>query len=332
MAENSTPNAVGLSRVRLLSPKVVLRALKGFFENWRLPVDQRTPVQEQTQVGRRASTFTSQTRGRPVRQRRPRRFPPTALAVLPTMTAALLRTGPTYPMRLRREDLRIWVRQGKAPLSIVLIADVSASTAWFLGSVQKLLSVLYRDAYRSRDSMGLVAIQEDRVRVLHHPTRNLKSVLGSLSDLSPSGLTPLGEALERSLDLMRHQHRRDGTTNPLAILLSDCHPEPVTRTGGSLQSSPEYAHVARVAARFRRERVPIIVVNPSHMSDRKKGFGPGTELGMRIAAASGGKYYGVPTSRVRTNMDRHAPKIQEMLVSFRCRSLDPILPDVTARP
>jgi len=254
------------------------------------------------------------------------------MAFLPSVTAALLRAPHRRPPRLTAADLRIWIRQGRAPLTIVLIADVSASTRHFLEPAAKVLSILYRDAYRNRDLLGLVAIEDDAVKIVSHPSRNLQVVLGSLTRLVPSGTTPLAEALEKGLQVFRREKRRQPLFNPLAILLSDGHPEPFERTRADLFEEPIYREVLAAAARYRRERIPVVVINPAHDRFPDGRLWWGTRLGMRIAAVSRGKYHGIPPPKLdsaraaRKSFGRRlaedARELRTILMDFENRSVD----------
>lgn len=313
--------------------------MKGLVDHLKVKIARRPPKRVQTKVGRRASSFTSESRGRTIRHRRPRTFPPRNLAFLPTVREAVLRAGPRLPVRLRLDDLREWVRQGRAPLTILLIADMSASTAWFMEPAARMLSVLYRDAYRGRDNMGLVAIRDGNVEVLHHPTRNLRAVLGSLTRLTPSGDTPLAEALDRGLDVLKQERRRQPFVNPVAVLLSDGHPEPLVRTCESVLDEEPYRRCLLAAGRYRRARVPVIVINPGHGRFRNGDLWWGTRLAGLIAQTSGGKYYGIPRRPSAEaaaalgrklplsagEMQTHGRMIEGMILDLRDRPVDSIL-------
>jgi len=248
-------------------------------------------------VGKRAATFTSESRGRPIRFRPATVVSAQNFAVLPTVRTALIRQQGQMPLKLIRSDLQMWVRLGKAPLTMLLIADVSASTYHFLEPAARIISILYRDAYRNRDTLGLIAIQKNSVHVINHPSRNLKRVLGNLTRLSPSGNTPLAEALEKALEVFKQVRQRQPFYNPVAILLSDCHPEPLTATYKNLFEEPAYQKAIQQAKLFRKNKIPIIVINPAHgrFSEHKGGeLWWGTQLGIKIAQISGGKYHGIP--------------------------------------
>ena len=70
---------------------------------------------------------------------------------------------------------------------------------------------------------------------------------------SPGALPPLAPASpERALEVVVRQRRRDPESNPVAVLLSDCHPEPLTRTVDSILDEPPYRECVRAARHYRR--------------------------------------------------------------------------------
>jgi len=255
-------------------------------------------------------------------------------AALPSVLTSVVRQGMRKPLRLSRNDLRVWVREGKAPLHMILIVDASASTFHFLEPVARIISVLYRDAYRNRDKLGLVAIQDGTPKTINHPSRNLRAVLGNLTRLEPSGDTPLAEAMTLALNMFKQEQRRDPVSNPLAVLLSDCHPEPVDAPDGNLMSAMPYLQAMHTARLFWQARVPVAVINPAHGTFKDGTRWWGTELAMRIARLSGGRYYGVPHDRYqkdagmiqrvfeRRDMAMDTLAIAQLLRDFRQRSGD----------
>jgi magnesium chelatase subunit D len=283
-------------------------------------------------VGKRVSTFVSETRGRPVGLKIPREYPRGNLAFLPSLLAGVLRKGLRFPLRLELQDLRVWLREGKAPLTIVLIADVSASTVHFLEHTAKIISILYRDAYRKRDRLGLVAIVDGKVQIVNHPSRNLQVVLGNLTRLKPSGHTPLAEALDLALEVFKQETLRQPIYNPLAVLLSDCHPEPVSGTRENLMEEPVYKRVMSTARLFRAHKVPVIVINPAHGRFKSGILWWGTRLAIEVAALSGGKYYGIPEKRYRSPKDPIQRFMKRRYFEVDAKNIHRILMDYRDRP
>ena len=83
--------------VPVVSPKQILSELKRPFSELKLRFGRRAKGKTQVQVGKRVSTFTSESRGRPIRYRIPRGFPRSNLAFLPSLIASVLARGLLLP-------------------------------------------------------------------------------------------------------------------------------------------------------------------------------------------------------------------------------------------
>lgn len=299
----SEKNQTGQFSRLLVSTQQILKTMKDAFGQLQLKIGRKTKHQNQPRSGRRAQVFQNDLRGRSVRHI-PFRTNTANLALLPSIQQAILNRGFQKPIRFERQDLREWERQKKAPLHIILIIDASASTFHFIEPTSKIISVLYRDAYRNRDKLGLVAIQDNIPKVIQHPSRNLHTVMGHLTRLEPSGHTPLAGALEVALNVFRQEKRRDPALNPLAILLSDCHPEPVDASNGDLMATKPYQEAQQNARLYRQAQIPIVVINPAHGTFKDGRRWWGTELAIRISTLSGGSYYGIPHNRYEKDPGR----------------------------
>lgn len=200
---------------------------------------------------------------------------------------------PDHKLTLSKDDLLMWQMHAKVSMTLVLIIDASASTRHFLRIIAHTLALLYRDAYRKKDKIGLIIFKENEAQILIHPTRNYQLVLGSLVRIEPSGWTPLASGLEKAYTTLKEELRREREMIPCAVLVSDCFPEPLTHKYPNLFEEPAYQDVLRIANLFQREKIPIVVINPYHNLDDEKS-NHGTKLGLSIARISNGKYFGVP--------------------------------------
>ena len=263
---------------------------------------------------------------------KPKVIPTENIALIPSILEALASRGKSKHrprIRLKPSDLRIWVRQGRSSVTLLLIADASFSTYHFLPAVSKALSVVYRDAYRNRDRLGLIAFQKKSAQIRNHPTNNLRVVLGNLARLTPSGFTPLADGLRKALEVFKQEKRRSANFIPFAVLISDCFPEPITHKYADLLEEPAYQEALKLSGDFRRENVPIVVINPAHGKSKSGDLFGGSKLGMRIAALSRGTYYGIPEKEAPSTalffgkharkryIDRQAKNISRFLDDFR---------------
>ena len=283
-------------------------------------------------VGKRAASLTTTTRGRPTSCQKPRTVPKENIAIVPSIITALVNRGKGEEkpkIRLEPSDLRVWVRHGRSSVTLVLITDASFSTYHFLPAVSKALSIVYRDAYRNRDRLGLIAFQKNSARIMNHPTNNLRVTLGNLTRLSPSGLTPLADGLKKALEVFKHERRRSPNFIPFAVLISDCFPEPLTHKYTDLLEEPAYQETLRISKDFRREKIPILVINPAHGKSKSGRLFGGSKLGMKIAHISNGTYRGILEKEIPSSatfftrlfqkryQDRQAENISQFLEDFR---------------
>jgi magnesium chelatase subunit D len=264
--------------------------------------------------------------------RQPKTIPTTNVAILPSIVSALVRRRgkrSRTQIKLEGQDLRVWVRSGRNAVTLILITDASFSTYHFLPAVSKALSIVYRDAYRNRDRLGLIAFQQNSARIMNHPTNNLRVVLGNLSRLMPSGFTPLADGLKKALDVFKQERRRSSSFIPYAVLISDCFPEPLTHQYENLMQEPAYQEALKASQDFRREKIPIVVINPAHGKAKSGDLFGGSKLGMRIADLSQGTYYGISEKETPSDSlffakhfqkrytDRQAESMSRFLDSFR---------------
>jgi magnesium chelatase subunit D len=231
-------------------------------------------------------------------------------------------------IKLNPSDLRIWIRQGRSSVTLVLIADASFSTHNFLPAVSKALGIVYRDAYRNRDRLGIIAFQKRSAQIMNHPTNNLRVALGNLARLVPSGYTPLADGLRKALQVFKQEKRRSPDFIPFAILVSDCFPEPLTHKYTDLFEEPAYLEVLKVSKNFRREKIPIVVINPSQGKDREGKFKSGTRLGMKIAGISRGRYYGISEKEIPSRYTFFAEHARKRYVGRQAETISQFLDDV----
>jgi magnesium chelatase subunit D len=252
------------------------------------------------------------------------------IAIVPSIITALVNRGmqeQAPKIRPHTSDLRIWERQGRSSVTIVLITDASYSTYHFLPAVSKALSIVYRDAYRNRDRLGLIAFQKNTASIMNHPSNNLRVTLGNLARLSPSGFTPLADGLKKALDVFKQERRRNSNFIPFAILISDCFPEPITHKYEDLLEEPAYQETLKISKDFKKEKIPIVVVNPAHGKAKSGVLFGGSKLGIKIAQFSGGTYYGIPQKEAPSSAAFFAKHFQKRYTDRQAQSISKFLDD-----
>ncbi|MHA2352289.1 MAG: vWA domain-containing protein, partial [Candidatus Thorarchaeota archaeon] len=202
--------------------------------------------------------------GRPVRSRIPIREPG-SLHIPSTVLAAVARTGHTSggPIKITKEDLRESVFTGRTPLTVILVIDVSLSMKGSMEQVRELLERLESETRGSKDRTGIVAFKDSGAVEIQAPTTNWNKIYRALGRLRISGLTPLAEALKKSLETIRRERMRNNDIEPLLILVSDFSPNlpPAQSVGPGHERYTQVQDLVRCARLIRKAKVRLAAVN-----------------------------------------------------------------------
>lgn len=216
------------------------------------------------------------------------------LAPLPTVLRAF-RDGRARPAQgrivLRKRDLLGWDKVESESLTLILLVDLSRSTHLYLSALVKILRSLTGHFHRKRDRMGLVSLQGRQARILNHPTHNYRVVTRSLAGLAVAGESPLADGLSKALAMARLERLRNPGSRPLVILVSDCYPEPLTMKVPDLLDEPAFKKAMNAAALYRKEKVHLLVIQPS-LQSREAADRPapaGDRLANAITRLAGGR-------------------------------------------
>ncbi|MEU8017802.1 VWA domain-containing protein [Micromonospora parva] len=129
----------------------------------------------------------------------------------------------TGPLRLRRDDLREAVREGREGNLVLFVVDASGS----MGARQRMTTVkdavlaLLTDAYQRRDKVAVVAFRGAGARTLLPATSSVLAASTRLAELPTGGRTPLAEGLLAAADLLRVERLRDPKRRPLVLIVTD---------------------------------------------------------------------------------------------------------------
>jgi len=187
---------------------------------------QKTPTKKRSSyAGKRAETVTSLHRGRPFGWKLPHDKPADIHLPATIRVAARRQRDREKPfdtaLAICLEDVREKVRLYKAPMTIVLVVDLSGSMLFSIESVKEALLKLHRDAYRCRDRVGIVGLKETGAVVVQHPITNLRVVANRLLGLRISGGTPLAAGMLKALEVLKEAKRRDSSTIPVMVIITD---------------------------------------------------------------------------------------------------------------
>jgi len=176
------------------------------------------------EAGRRSRAIAAT--GRRVGARRPD-GPTGSLHLIETLLAAAgqqpARGRTTGPVRLRNEDLRVAVREGREANLVLFCVDASGSMAARkrMTQVKTAILSLLLDAYRRRDKVGLVTFRGAGAETALPPTHSVEIAASRLDALPAGGRTPLAEGLLEAARVLNRERLRDPRLRPLLVLVTD---------------------------------------------------------------------------------------------------------------
>jgi magnesium chelatase subunit D len=180
------------------------------------------------------------------------------LAAAAPHQAARGRSGPG--LRLRGEDLRLSVREGKEGNLVLFVVDASGSMAarQRMSAVSGAVVSLLRDAYQRRDKVGVVTFRGREAQVALPPTNSVDAAAARLRSLRTGGRTPLADGLLRAQRVLAAERVRDPRRRPLLVLLTDGRATAAGTGGDPLRDA------LRAAGLLAADRVASVVVDCEH--------------------------------------------------------------------
>ncbi|MGX1769559.1 VWA domain-containing protein [Dietzia sp. NPDC055343] len=124
---------------------------------------------------------------------------------------------------LAPEDLRSAVREGRESNLVLFCVDASGSMAarTRMEQVKTAILSLLLDAYRRRDTVGLVTFRGSGAQVALPPTSSVDIAATRLAELPAGGRTPLAEGLLATAEVVRRERVRDLRRRPLVVVVTD---------------------------------------------------------------------------------------------------------------
>ena len=267
-------------------------------------------------IGKASKTKARADRGRYVSYEFPKRRP-WDVALGPTFRAAApyqrSRERGELALRVEVGDIRVKVREMQAPLTVVLLLDMSESIVPSLVNVRNAIMSMRDVAFKRRDRVGLVVFKGEGASTLQSPTTNLGLVVKRVMEIGASDFTPLASGMYEGWRVLRNEKTKNRDSIPVLVIVSDGIANipleaPLSARTRSLFLNTAQADVIDVAQLLGREGVTTMIINPSHLplgraaSSSYKGralqtvvkrwFKP-TELLMEIPRITGGYYYGI---------------------------------------
>ncbi|WP_410571347.1 putative cobaltochelatase [Amycolatopsis sp. cmx-4-61] len=143
-------------------------------------------------------------------------------------------------LRLRPEDLRYALREGREGNLVLFCVDASGSMGAKarMREVKSAVLSLLLDAYQRRDKVGLVTFRGDAAELALPPTISVDAAASRLEGLPTGGRTPLAEGLLEAARVLRVEEIRDPRRRPLLVVVTD----------GRATSGPDAVARAQAAA------------------------------------------------------------------------------------
>jgi Mg-chelatase subunit ChlI/Mg-chelatase subunit ChlD len=176
-------------------------------------------------VGKRALTMTTLHRGRSYSWRLPKSKPRDIHLPATIRAAAKKPKEQKRPagmaLQISLDDVREKLRLYKASMTIMFVMDLSGSMLMNIEALKTAILNSHKEAYRSRDRVGIVAVKDTGAVIVQHPITNLRVVASKLIGLKISGFTPLASGMLKASEVLREARRRDTSTIPVMIIITD---------------------------------------------------------------------------------------------------------------
>jgi magnesium chelatase subunit D len=143
-------------------------------------------------------------------------------------------------LKLRPEDLRFALREGREGNLVLFCVDASGSMGAKarMREVKSAVLSLLLDAYQRRDKVGLVTFRGTAAELALPPTISVDAAASRLDGLPTGGRTPLAEGLLEAARVLRVEEIRDPRRRPLLVVVTD----------GRATSGPDAVARAQAAA------------------------------------------------------------------------------------
>ena len=183
-------------------------------------------------------------------------------------------------IKIRKEDIRVKVRERRTGTSILFVVDSSGSMGVKkrMEAVKGAIMSLLKDAYEKRDRVGLVAFRKDCAEELLPITRSIDLAQKKLEKLTTGGKTPLAAGIEKAYNIIKKELKKDEKVVPLILFLSD------GKANYSISGKDPIKESLELAQKIKKENIRTIVI------DTEEGFIK-LEMAKTLSEALGAEYY-----------------------------------------
>ena len=143
-----------------------------------------------------------------------------------TIFHALLRDsaeGPSHSLRIFPSDLRVNIRKRLEKVFVLFLIDSSDS----MGARRRLAVAkgavlgLLRRAYQQRHAVSVITFSGNGGRVALRPTSSVFLARKSLRILQPEGATPMGDGIQKAIQVLHTIETRKEFSSKIVVVLSD---------------------------------------------------------------------------------------------------------------
>lgn len=282
-------------------------------------------------IGKRAPVVTSMSRGRYVWHELPKEKP-WNIALGPTLRSAApyqrTRQHEGLSLVIKPSDIRVKMKEYRAPFSIVLLVDLSWSMVSSIINLGRAITTLHDRAFRRRDRVGLVVFKGNDAFVLQEPTTNVDLIVKKLWEAGASDFTPMATGMQKAWRLLRRERQRNKESILMLIVVSDGIANVALKTPVSKRTRKRYQSKAQADAMdmsrlLAREEIKTIFINTSHSPleasidelSQKDAYTP-TRFLMEVAQTAHGSYYGLElTAEEKIPLNSKKRKLSDWLAN-----------------
>ncbi len=235
--------------------------------------------------GRRTEIITVGKQGKYIRYRTPKSGEMSDLALLPTITSAIMHSKGGKVM-VKKTDYKEKVRRRKISTLICIVLDTSSSMVLDakMRGIKDSLNDLMLDIYQKRDRISLVICYGRSADIVLPFTSSVEKGKQFIEQIQFGGTTPLAAGMRRGLENLLAKTRIEKDTNSLLIIVTDGSANTPLVAGMDVDSE-----IRDTAASIHKYNVPVLVIDVNVK---------GSQLAKQIAELCDGRYFKVDHSEV----------------------------------
>ncbi len=235
--------------------------------------------------GRRTEIITVGKQGKYIRYRTPKSGDASDIAILPTITSAIMHSKGGKVM-VKKSDYKEKVRRRKISTLICLVLDTSSSMVMDakMRGIKDSLNDLMLDIYQKRDRISLVICYGRSADVVLPFTSSVEKGKQFIEQLQFGGTTPLAAGMRRGLDNLLTKTRIEKDTNSLLIIVTDGSANTPLVAGVDVDDE-----IRDTSAIIRKYNVPVLVIDVNI---------DGSPMAEEIAKLCDGSYYKIDHAEV----------------------------------